>query len=437
MAARLDLTYSTHQLAVFHGPQVRKFNAVAKGRRFGITNGAAHAAMEWANAGDPVLWGDTVSTNIAKYVARYFEPRLKGSGIPWKWRKSEKVLHVGRGLVDFRSADRPENWEGFGYRRIVLNEAGLILQNPDLYSRTVLPMMIDYPDSQLWAVGVPKGMRLKDGRPHPFYTLHELGRTTSPRHQAWTFSSYQSPFLDADSVAELEREIANLDPLAVRQEIFGEFIDRTTDAPFAFAFDKGRHVKPCSLARGLATVVSVDFNVDPFCAIVCQVHGAGRFAKFTTVAEIVVRGGGIREMADRIRHLVPNTGLMELTGDRTGANSRLERTGVGDLFDALARELNIPARQIRMAPNPSHLESREQCNYVLAHHPGLAIAPECVGLIADLQLVEIDPSGKLKKADRSKASQRADLLDTWRYVVNTYLWGWIDKDRHGLHTTTR
>lgn len=137
----ISLTYTQPQLDIFFG-DVRRFNAIAKGRRFGATRGAAHACIEWCIEGMPVLWGDTVQGNISRYVDRYFLPVLRASSIDHEWRQQERILKVGGGYIDFRSADRPENWEGFGYKRIVLNEAGMILKDPYLYFTVVLLMMV-------------------------------------------------------------------------------------------------------------------------------------------------------------------------------------------------------------------------------------------------------------------------------------------------------
>jgi hypothetical protein len=47
----------------------------------------------------------------------------------WSWNAMKLCLsfsaEVGGGWIDFGSAQHPELMEGFGYRRIGLNEAGL------------------------------------------------------------------------------------------------------------------------------------------------------------------------------------------------------------------------------------------------------------------------------------------------------------------------
>ena len=95
--------------------------------------------------GKKILWGDTISTNIDRYVDRYWKPELIKSEIEYTYSTQKKVMTLQnfKGYIDFRSADRPENWEGFGYDIIILNEAGIILKNDYLFTNAVLPMLMD------------------------------------------------------------------------------------------------------------------------------------------------------------------------------------------------------------------------------------------------------------------------------------------------------
>lgn len=425
----IRLTYTPPQLEIFFG-DVRRFNAVAKGRRFGATRGAAHACIEWAIEGKQILWGDTVYGNIIRYVDRYFLPTLRASSIDHEWRAQEKTLKVGRGYIDFRSADRPESWEGFGYHYIVLNEAGIILSDPYLYSNAVLPMMMDYPDAKLFALGVPKGKYLKDGKEHPFSRIFN---TVDDDHRSLRYSTYDNPLLSEEDIEVIKAEIAAMAPEEVAQEIYGEFLERSGDMPFAHAFDPDKTVQECDIDLRQPVIASIDFNVEPFCAIVGQVRNHMQQAVVTH--EIVIRSGTISEMADRIRAACPNIFNLVLTGDSTGASRRIGRNSTASLWDDLMAELRLRENQLHLSANPSHIESREQVNYLLTHHPHLHIHPRCTGLIMDLKTVQVDPDKRLIKADRSKASQRADTLDTFRYLCNTYLYGWIEQHRkgHALH----
>ncbi|HEX2863051.1 MAG TPA: hypothetical protein VHN99_00670, partial [Deinococcales bacterium] len=197
MPTNLDLTYSRAQSHMFFdSTPLGKFRIFPKGRRLGATRGAAHACIEWMLDGHACLWGDTIAGNIDRYVERYFLPVLTKAGIPHRWTGTGRVLRVGSGHTDFRSADRPENWEGFGYRHVFLNEAGIILEDRYLYENAVLPMLLDFPDAELIAAGTPKGRNL-------FYQLHQRALSGEPGYHTRTFTTWDNPWLTPAAIATL------------------------------------------------------------------------------------------------------------------------------------------------------------------------------------------------------------------------------------------
>lgn len=214
MPVDLKLTYHAGQDAVFSHPARRK--VLAKGRRWGFTQGAGQHVIEQMLEGvTPILWGDTIAANIHSYVERYFMPVLKQ--LPsnlWQWKKQEKKLFIGGSVCDFRSADQPENWEGFGYRLIVLNEAGIILKNRYLWHNAVRPMLMDYPDSVAIIGGTPKGKNL-------FHELHTQGLTDDKDWKSFTYSTYSNPFIARSEIVKMEEELPDS---VVRQEIHAEFV---------------------------------------------------------------------------------------------------------------------------------------------------------------------------------------------------------------------
>jgi predicted phage terminase large subunit-like protein len=224
----LDLEYSQHQEDFFfnHKPQ-SKFLILACGRRWGKTKGAANAAMEWMLESDKILWGDTISSNIDRYVDRYFKPELNKSKINYNWSAQKKYLELtdSGGYIDFRSADRPENWEGFGYDKIILNEAGIILKNDYLYTNAVLPMLMDEPNSKLFAIGTPKGKLGKENKIHRYFAMYQKAISGDPTYEMHQFSSYDNPYLRNEDVQALEDEMRTMNPQMVQQEIYGQFVD--------------------------------------------------------------------------------------------------------------------------------------------------------------------------------------------------------------------
>jgi len=223
---KIDLTYTPAQVEMFFNiiPGT-KYQVVTKGRRFGATRGAAHAFIEWAIEGKKLLWGDTIHSNIDRYFDRYFLPALKQSNISYNYQRQSKQLIIENGYIDFRSADRPENWEGFGYDVIFLNEAGIILKNKYLYTNAVLPMLMDSQTSLLIAAGVPKGKLDKNNNEHPFYTIYKAAKNKAPGYNLLEFTSYDNPLLPKEEIIELEKEISRMSPGMVEQEIYGRFVD--------------------------------------------------------------------------------------------------------------------------------------------------------------------------------------------------------------------
>lgn len=225
---KLDLQYTEHQIDFLynHNPNAR-FIIVPCGRRWGKTKGAANGAIEWMIEGNQILWGDTISSNIDRYVDRYFKPELNKSEIKFNWSTQKKLLELPDfgGYIDFRSADRPENWEGFGYDKIILNEAGIILKNDYLFTNAVLPMLMDRPNSKLFAIGTPKGKTTKQDKEHRYYAMYKRALSKDPAYDLFQFSSYDNPFLADSDIKELEDEIRMMNPLMVQQEIYAQFVD--------------------------------------------------------------------------------------------------------------------------------------------------------------------------------------------------------------------
>ena len=180
----------------------------------------------------PVLWVDTIYGNIERYIERYFIPVLRQlEKNSWKYRKVINDLKINKSVCDFRSADKPENIEGFGYALIILNEAGIILKNRRLWEESIRPMILDY-EAEVIIGGTPKGKRGKAGENHLFYELWLRGskfgdkRSVDRAKNQWlsfNYSTYDNPIIDPDEIDELAEDIS---PVLRDQEIYGKFIDR-------------------------------------------------------------------------------------------------------------------------------------------------------------------------------------------------------------------
>lgn len=188
----------------------RDIVCIKAGRRTGKTYNFVIWELQQMDAlpGEAALWVDTKHTNIDKYIDRYFQPILKQMNL-WgdcKYNQQKKILHLyNQATIDFGSAERPELMEGFGYKRAVLNEAGIIFKKQNLWDNTLYPMI---KEAKVRIIGTPKGN-------NKFKELYA-------RYPHYTFSAYDSPFWTAE---EIELAKAAMTQEAFRQEMLAEFIE--------------------------------------------------------------------------------------------------------------------------------------------------------------------------------------------------------------------
>ena len=135
----------------------------------------------------------------------------------WNWRKQAKILEMRDSYIDFRSSDRPENIEGFGYDKLFINEAGIVLKDEYLWNNAIKPMLWDYQPSCVIG-GTPKGMGV-------FNTLAEFGKDKDkPEYEFFHFTSFDNPYLQLDLLKE---DMANMPERVVQQEIYAQFLADT------------------------------------------------------------------------------------------------------------------------------------------------------------------------------------------------------------------
>lgn len=204
------------QQSIFDAPQ--RYVIVPKGRRFGATMGAANNFIRAALAGEfkQGLWGDVVNSNIEKYIQRYFMPELmKLPKNIWRWKRDPHTIYINGAYIDFRSAERPESWEGFGYDYAFLNEAGIILKNPYLWENAIKPMFWDS-DCRAVIAGTPKGKG-------EFFKLYQRGLDPQqPDYISMKFTPFDNPYVNHQRIYA---DMKDMSELAIKQEIYAEFLD--------------------------------------------------------------------------------------------------------------------------------------------------------------------------------------------------------------------
>jgi len=419
----LDLDYSRAQMEIFFPPddQFKKYTIVTKGRRFGLTRGAAQAYIEYALDGiTPMLWGDTINGNIDRYFERYFLPVLKILGSDnYSWHQQRRELKILDSVIDFRSSDRPENWEGFGYKKIFLNEAGIILKDNYLYDNAVLPMLTDYSDSQLIAAGVPKGKYHKDGE-HKFYTLAKRAEDGDKNFRRLKYTSYDNPFIPRHQIDELAEQLDELNRL---QEIDGEFVN-ANDKPYLYAFSELKHkTKPIELNPNLPLWISLDFNVNP---MTCGVAQRYNLLTLKIIDEFSIANSDPEEVCKQIIAKYPQmTSNLKVTGDASGNNRVAAKSGLTS-WKVVRSTLKLRDEQMQVRGKNLYLDdSRTLCNSILTN-ANIEIGENCKGVIRDCGKAAVDEKGELIKDSLSNGNHH---LDWFRYLLDANFPDFIDNPK--------
>jgi hypothetical protein len=303
----------------------KRYIIVPKGRRFGLTRGAANNYIKKALKGqfEKGLWVDTVNVNIERYVERYFIPALtKLPQSMWGWRKQQKILTIGKSYIDFRSVDNPENIEGFGYDMAFLNEAGIILKNQYLWNNAIRPMLWDY-ECQVIIGGTPKGKGV-------FYELYQRGLDPKQDNFAsFKFSTFDNPYVQKQEILE---DMKSMPERVIQQEIYAEFLD---DTGVVF-----------SGIKNVAVLQPEEPKRDHIYVIGCDL---ARLQDYT-VLTVYDRQNNHQVYQMRFHQLewgFQKQKIADLSRKYNNALVKLDSTGIGDpIYDDLLR-MNVPVEGVK------------------------------------------------------------------------------------------
>jgi hypothetical protein len=188
-----------------------KYVIIRAGRRTGKTYNAFQWILEnlLRNPKTKGLWVDTVQSNITKYIQRYIIPIL-GDFDDYHVDNQKYVITFGNhSILDMGSAERPENLEGFEYDYVVLNEAGIILKNQDIWDKTIKPMC---KNGKVKIIGTPKGLNY-------YFDLSEITKKDD-EWKEYVYTAFDSPYWEPEQLEKIKKQT----PFAIwKQEYLAEF----------------------------------------------------------------------------------------------------------------------------------------------------------------------------------------------------------------------
>ena len=373
MEIELPIKNFPKQQSIFDHPA--RYKIVAKGRRFGLTKGAANDYILSALQGTfkKGLWVDVVNGNIDKYIERYFVPHL--NKLPknmWEWRKQAKMLVINGAYIDFRSADTPETMEGFGYDKAFLNEAGIILKDEYLWNNAIQPMFWEYPNVKVVIGGTPKGK----GK---FFELAERGKDEGQTdYKSFHFTSFENPFINQEAIQE---DIKSMPDRVIKQEIYAEFLE---DTGVVFrGFGEIMDATPQKPQQGQRYVMGVDLaKVEDFTVI--AVYNA------TSNKQVY------QARFNKIDWGMQKARISETSKHYNNASVVIDATGLGDpIVDDLAR-MGIPVDPIKFTNDSKRQLIEKMVNWIELKRVHMINIPETVTELSNFTYDISEVTGKVR-----------------------------------------
>jgi hypothetical protein len=174
-----------------------RFNVVNCGRRFGKTVLGEDLTI------DPALDGKRVGWFAPEYklLAEAWRDMLAmlGPVVSHRDANEKRIELITGGVIEAWSFDRtPNAGRSRKYHRVVFDEAAHCQNLETAWTKAVRPTLTDY-QGDAWFLSSPNGENY-------FHTLHQLGGAR-PGWRAWTFTSYDNPFLRPEEIDEARLDL--------------------------------------------------------------------------------------------------------------------------------------------------------------------------------------------------------------------------------------
>lgn len=235
-------------------------------------------------------------------------------------------------------------------------------------------------------------------------------------------------YRDENLIAEY-LALKNFDENSYNVNVLGEWGEIIQgDSPFAIQWDDKKHIGNTAYDPGKQLIISIDFNLTPFCVTFHHYWQDQSGPHGHQFDEMEIKQGSIPAMVDAIKlKYLKSLPSAILTGDSMGNRGELSERDNASLYLQLLRGLGMRESQLKSSNNPTHENSKTDVNYVLYYFPDFKVDPSCINTIRDMKKVQTDPHGKIIKTNRKDLNQRADYIDTVRYLIHNVYYKWIDQ----------
>lgn len=237
-------------------------------------------------------------------------------------------------------------------------------------------------------------------------------------------------FIDEEYKSLLAKK-ASRSPNLHRIYDLGEWGKEEVQRPWVHNFTPDRHISErAKFNPNLPVYFSLDFNVEPFVCECAHLWRDGSGIHKHNFKELVIENNGdVHTMCDLMLDTFGPTVMANaiFTGDAMQKKREITQKNNIDAWRIIENRFRLGSRLKVPRGNPKVSENRHLINTVYAFHPDNIIHPDCKKLIFDLRYVESDEEGDIIKKDRNNKAQRSDALDCERYLINSFLYDFLEK----------
>lgn len=195
--------------------QMRRFNVVSCGRRFGKTIIGTNLLIEAALLGLPVAWASPTYKMLLEVWRDFLQlaaPVIAKNGID---KQNKRVTLITGAVVEFWSLTAAESIRGRKYRRFILDEAAMDPRLLDHWNLIIRATLADYKGDAFF-LSTPKG---RNG----FWELFQRGEdATQPDWASFQMPTVTNPHIDP---AEVESMRLAVPEVVFLQEFLAQFND--------------------------------------------------------------------------------------------------------------------------------------------------------------------------------------------------------------------
>jgi hypothetical protein len=389
----------------------KRFRALVAGRRFGKTYLALIELCQAAWEPGHLAWYVAPTYKMAKRVA--WRPLKKLTRPYWAAPANETDLRIELitgGSICLRGADNYDSLRGDGLNFLVLDEYASIAR--EAWTEVLRPALADRRGRALF-IDTPRGF-------NHFHDLVEKAATLAD-WKAFHFTTAEGGNV---SLEELESAAKEMDQRTYNQEFNATFENQGVGRAY-YAFERVDNVRSLGFDSRVALSWSLDFNIDPLCSVLAQVH---KGVVYVLEEMILPDSNTLTACEELLRRTAKWTSGFPIEiavyGDasepRQTSATRTDWQIVKEFFaryrDRFHFTLNVPSA------NPI-VKDRVNCvNARLRNHAGqhrLFVDQNCKHLIKDLEQVSwrSDPNGNLlavlDKSDRA----RTHVSDALGYLI--------------------